>query len=87
MFARRCARLATSRTAVPLTSFLARARYSTGPSYEHILVSTPKPGVGMSEQPLHTNFTKGKVPNSSISYPQPTQGPECALQPSSRRTE
>ncbi|KAJ5784831.1 enoyl-CoA hydratase [Penicillium tannophilum] len=47
MFARRCARLATSRTAVPLTSFLARARYSTGPSYEHILVSTPKPGVGM----------------------------------------
>ncbi|KAJ5525824.1 enoyl-CoA hydratase [Penicillium frequentans] len=47
MFARRCAHLAASRTAVPLTSFLARARYSTGPSYEHILVSTPKPGVGM----------------------------------------
>ncbi|KAJ5368629.1 enoyl-CoA hydratase [Penicillium cataractarum] len=48
MFARRCARLATSRTAVPLSSYLARVRqYSSGPSYEHILTSTPKPGVGL----------------------------------------
>ncbi|KAJ6172602.1 hypothetical protein N7470_001669 [Penicillium chermesinum] len=44
MFARSCARLATSRTAVPLSSYLSRVRpYSTG-SYEHILTSTPKPG-------------------------------------------
>lgn len=50
MFARRCARLANSRTAVPLTSYLARVRqYSSGSSYEHILTSTPKPGVGLSE--------------------------------------
>ncbi|KAJ5133365.1 enoyl-CoA hydratase [Penicillium atrosanguineum] len=48
MFARRCARLATSRTAVPLNNYLARIRqYSSGPSYEHILTSTPKPGVGL----------------------------------------
>ncbi|KAJ5273165.1 enoyl-CoA hydratase [Penicillium angulare] len=48
MFARRCARLVNSRTSVPLTSFLARARpYSSGPSYEHILTSSPKPGVGL----------------------------------------
>lgn len=74
MFARRCARLATSRTAVPLSSFLARARYSTGPSYEHILVSTPKPGVGMSEQPLHSGHAKQskKLLTNSISYSQPT---------------
>ncbi|KAJ5112519.1 enoyl-CoA hydratase [Penicillium argentinense] len=48
MFARRCARLATSRTAVPLSNYLARVRpYSSGPSYEHILTETPKPGVGL----------------------------------------
>ncbi|KAJ5087573.1 ClpP/crotonase-like domain-containing protein [Penicillium angulare] len=48
MFARRCARLVNSRTSVPLTSFLARARpYSSGASYEHILTSSAKPGVGL----------------------------------------
>ncbi|EAU38242.1 enoyl-CoA hydratase, mitochondrial precursor [Aspergillus terreus NIH2624] len=49
MFARQCSRLVSSRTAVPLTSFLSRARpYSSATSaYEHILTSTPKPGVGL----------------------------------------
>ncbi|KAJ6099971.1 hypothetical protein N7467_001506 [Penicillium canescens] len=49
MFARQCTRLATSKTAVPLTSYLARVRgYSSAAgSYEHILTSTPKPGVGL----------------------------------------
>ncbi|KAJ5105619.1 hypothetical protein NUU61_002966 [Penicillium alfredii] len=49
MFARRCARLAIARTAVPLTSYLARVRpySSAAPSYEHILTSIPKPGVGL----------------------------------------
>ncbi|KAJ5353536.1 hypothetical protein N7541_006100 [Penicillium brevicompactum] len=49
MFARQCSRLANSRTAVPLTSYLARVRgYSSAAgSYEHILTSTPKPGVGL----------------------------------------
>ncbi|KAJ5753654.1 uncharacterized protein N7511_007807 [Penicillium nucicola] len=49
MFANKCARLATSKTAVPLTSYLARVRgYSSAAgSYEHILTSTPKPGVGL----------------------------------------
>jgi len=51
MFARRCARLATSRTAVPLSNYLARVRpYSSGPSYEHILTEIPKPGVGLSKE-------------------------------------
>lgn len=53
MFARRCAHLATSRTAVPLRTYLARVRsYSSGPSYEHILTETPKPGVGLSRELL-----------------------------------
>ncbi|KAJ5229332.1 hypothetical protein N7489_010040 [Penicillium chrysogenum] len=49
MFARQCTRLATSRTSAPLTSYLARVRgYSSAAgSYEHILTSTPKPGVGL----------------------------------------
>ncbi|KAJ5727738.1 ClpP/crotonase-like domain-containing protein [Penicillium malachiteum] len=47
MFARRCARLVSSQTSVPLNSFLSRARpYSTN-TYEHILTSSPKPGVGL----------------------------------------
>lgn len=50
MFARQCTRLATARTSVPLTSYLARVRgYSSAAgSYEHILTSVPKPGVGLS---------------------------------------
>lgn len=50
MFARQCTRLVNSRTSVPLTSYLARVRgYSAAAgSYEHILTSTPKPGVGLS---------------------------------------
>ncbi|CDM27528.1 hypothetical protein DTO013E5_2742 [Penicillium roqueforti] len=49
MFARQCTRLATARTSVPLTSYLARVRgYSSAAgSYEHILTSVPKPGVGL----------------------------------------
>ncbi|CAG7917081.1 unnamed protein product [Penicillium olsonii] len=49
MFARQCTRLVNSRTSVPLTSYLARVRgYSSAAgSYEHILTSTPKPGVGL----------------------------------------
>ncbi|PLB37728.1 enoyl-CoA hydratase echA [Aspergillus candidus] len=48
MFARQCSRLVSSRTAIPLTSYLARARpySSAASSYELILTSTPKPGVG-----------------------------------------
>ena len=50
MFARQCSRLVSSRTAIPLTSYLARARpySSAASSYELILTSTPKPGVGQS---------------------------------------
>ncbi|PWY73605.1 enoyl-CoA hydratase/isomerase family protein [Aspergillus heteromorphus CBS 117.55] len=50
MFARRCSRLVSARTAIPLTSFLARARpfsATATSAYEHILTSTPKPGVGL----------------------------------------
>ncbi|EAS33308.3 enoyl-CoA hydratase [Coccidioides immitis RS] len=52
MFSNRCARLVASRTSVPLTSYLARARFSSTASpasaaYEYILTSTPKPGVGL----------------------------------------
>ncbi|KAA8650601.1 hypothetical protein EYZ11_002768 [Aspergillus tanneri] len=49
MFSRQCSRLVSSRTAVPLTSYLARVRpYSSATSgYEHILTSAPKPGVGL----------------------------------------
>ncbi|KAJ5717074.1 ClpP/crotonase-like domain-containing protein [Penicillium malachiteum] len=47
MFARRCAHLVSLQTSVPLNSFLSRARpYSTN-TYEHILTSSPKPGVGL----------------------------------------
>lgn len=50
MFAKQCSRLVASKTAVPLTSFLRAGRpYSSASStYEHILTSTPKPGVGLS---------------------------------------
>ena len=51
MFAKQCARLVSTRTAVPLTSYLARSGryYSTAsPAYEHILTEVPKPGVGLS---------------------------------------
>ncbi|KAH8424581.1 enoyl-CoA hydratase echA [Aspergillus melleus] len=49
MFARQCSRLVSSRTAVPLTSYLARVRpySSAAPAYEHILTSSPKAGVGL----------------------------------------
>jgi Enoyl-CoA hydratase/carnithine racemase len=62
MFARRCTRLATSRTAIPLNNYLARARqYSSGPSYEHILTSTPKPGVGLSRWLKEIAYMKWKL--------------------------
>lgn len=51
MFSRQCSRLVASKTAIPLTSYLARASrpYSSATSsYEHILTETPKPGVGLS---------------------------------------
>ncbi|PWY84666.1 ClpP/crotonase [Aspergillus sclerotioniger CBS 115572] len=50
MFARQCSRLVSSRTAIPLTSYLARGRQFSATAtsaYEHILTSTPKPGVGL----------------------------------------
>ncbi|OJD27551.1 hypothetical protein ACJ73_01051 [Blastomyces percursus] len=49
MFARRCERLVARTATVPLISCLRSSRlYSTAsPAYEHILVSTPKPGVGL----------------------------------------
>ncbi|OJJ76473.1 hypothetical protein ASPBRDRAFT_204082 [Aspergillus brasiliensis CBS 101740] len=50
MFSRQCSRLVSSRTAIPLTSFLARGRpfsATATSAYEHILTSTPKPGVGL----------------------------------------
>ncbi|EEQ92182.1 putative enoyl-CoA hydratase, mitochondrial [Blastomyces dermatitidis] len=49
MFAGRCERLVARTAAVSLTSCLRSSRlYSTAsPAYEHILVSTPKPGVGL----------------------------------------
>ncbi|KAE8156633.1 ClpP/crotonase-like domain-containing protein [Aspergillus tamarii] len=48
MFARQCSRLVSSRTAVPLSSYLSRVRpYSSASAYEHILTSSPKPGVGL----------------------------------------
>ncbi|KKZ63278.1 enoyl-CoA hydratase [[Emmonsia] crescens] len=49
MFARRCERLIARTAGVPLTSCLRSSRlYSTAsPAYEHILTSTPKPGVGL----------------------------------------
>ncbi|KAJ5604677.1 enoyl-CoA hydratase [Penicillium lagena] len=47
MFARRCARLVSARTSVPLTSYLARVRPYSSATYEHILTETPKPGVGL----------------------------------------
>ncbi|OJD17054.1 hypothetical protein AJ78_02849 [Emergomyces pasteurianus Ep9510] len=49
MFARRCETLVARTAAVPLTSYLRASRlYSTAsPAYEHILISTPKPGVGL----------------------------------------
>ncbi|KAJ5907603.1 ClpP/crotonase-like domain-containing protein [Penicillium taxi] len=48
MFARRCSRLVSSRTSVPLASYIARLRpYSSAAMYENILASTPKPGVGL----------------------------------------
>ncbi|RAL11583.1 enoyl-CoA hydratase echA [Aspergillus homomorphus CBS 101889] len=45
MFARHCSRLVASRTARPLSAHL-RAYSSATSAYEHILTSTPKPGVG-----------------------------------------
>lgn len=51
MFSRQCSRLVASKTAIPLTSFFARAGrpYSTASSaYENIIAEVPKPGVGMS---------------------------------------
>ncbi|KAK2741548.1 hypothetical protein FQN55_008303 [Onygenales sp. PD_40] len=50
MFARRCSRLVARTAAAPLTSLYLRSGrlYSTASSaYEHILTSTPKPGVGL----------------------------------------
>ncbi|KAG5301693.1 enoyl-CoA hydratase/isomerase [Histoplasma ohiense] len=49
MFVRQCERLVARVAATPLTSCLRNSRlYSTAsPAYEHILVSTPKPGVGL----------------------------------------
>ncbi|BDD56064.1 hypothetical protein MPDQ_008164 [Monascus purpureus] len=49
-FSRQCSRLVSSKTAVPLTSYLRSSRTfsSTAPAaYENILTSTPKPGVGL----------------------------------------
>ncbi|PYH77173.1 enoyl-CoA hydratase/isomerase family protein [Aspergillus uvarum CBS 121591] len=45
MFARHCSRLVASRTARPLSAHL-RTYTSATSAYEHILTSTPKPGVG-----------------------------------------
>ncbi|KAI1984135.1 hypothetical protein LOZ51_006713 [Ophidiomyces ophidiicola] len=51
MFSKRCARLAASRTSVPLSSYLLRVRHSsTSPAstpYKFIRTSIPEPGVGM----------------------------------------
>ncbi|RAK80746.1 enoyl-CoA hydratase echA [Aspergillus fijiensis CBS 313.89] len=46
MFARHCSRLVASRTARPLSTHL-RTYTSATSAYEHILTSTPKPGVGL----------------------------------------
>ncbi|OJJ46722.1 hypothetical protein ASPZODRAFT_152153 [Penicilliopsis zonata CBS 506.65] len=49
MFSRSYSRLVASKTAVPLSTYLARVGrpYSSSAAYEHILISTPKPGVGL----------------------------------------
>ncbi|RAH41589.1 enoyl-CoA hydratase echA [Aspergillus brunneoviolaceus CBS 621.78] len=46
MFARHCSRLVASRTARPLSTHL-RTYTSATSAYEHIITSTPKPGVGL----------------------------------------
>ncbi|CAG8091693.1 unnamed protein product [Penicillium salamii] len=47
MFSRQCTRLVKSQTSIPLTSYLTRVRGYSSASYEHILTSNPKPGVGL----------------------------------------
>jgi hypothetical protein len=80
MFARQCTRLATSKTAVPLSSYLARVRgYSSAAgSYEHILTSTPKPGVGLSMS-LMENGTSISILTPFCSHFEPSQGPQRPL--------
>ena len=62
---------------------LVRSQSTAAGGYEHILVSSPKPGVGLSK---HAKYDYSPVAHT-CSHTEPTEGAQCAFQPLDRRAQ